>query len=179
MTDRLTPRFRLLALGSVVLLIVLIWLYVREFPRFSNTIGVGGLVLVSVLGGVVAAAAIIYAGRRRLRPWSRHWPEIIIIAVPLLFFAPLFGSLLNRAGGPVEYESFDFEAETPYIASAYGILKEQRLKPTGYYLYVRQNGRPYRFQYSRQPYYPITRDGEKILLPVRSGLLGFRVVVLN
>lgn len=178
--NTLSLRFRLAALGAVVVLIALVWLYVREFPVLSNTIGVARLALTSVAAAALLCAALLFGLRRRLSPWQAHWPEIVYLVFPLLFFAPLFGSLINRAGGAVGHQSFEFVAETPYLAAGYGILKGEMLKkPTGYLLTVKERGKRYQFKYKTQAYYPITKPGEAVLLPVRKGLLGFRVVTLS
>lgn len=172
-------RPRMLAVLAVLLFFGLIWLYVLEFAVFFNTIGVSRLVGVSLLAGLIAAALLLYLLRRRLMPWERHLPEVFSIVLFLPLFAPLLGSLLNRTMGKTENQSFEFVSEGPYIASNYGILKGEKLRPTGYALIVKENGRELKFKYKSQPYYPLTKPGETILLPVRTGLFGFRVVQLK
>ncbi|HRI59140.1 MAG TPA: hypothetical protein PK228_05445, partial [Saprospiraceae bacterium] len=81
--------------------------------------------------------------------------------------------------GTTGNQSFEFVSETPYLASNYGVLKGEKLQPTGYYLMVKENGREIRFKYKLQSYYPLTKPGEKILLPVRKGLFGCRVILLQ
>lgn len=179
MTENLSVRFRLFTFLGVALFIGLIWLYTREFAVFSNTIGAGRLVIYSLIGMAVLLAAGFYALRRRFQPLERHWIEVVTIVVPLVLFAPLFGSLLNRAGGKVENQSFEFRSEEPYVAAAYGLLMTGKVKVSGYYLFVEEGDTPYRFKYKRQAYYPLTRPGESILLPMKKGLLGFRVMMLR
>lgn len=179
MQNRLSISVRLYALSAVLLFLGLVWLYTREFPVFSNTIGIRTLVAVSCLVGALAGSGIVYALRHRLTPWDRHIPEIgIILAFPVIF-APLFGSLINRAGGSRAHQSFEFISEQAFVSSNYGLLKGEKIKPAGYSLYVKEGDRVLRFQYKSQAYYPITRRGETVLLPVRTGLLGFRVMELR
>lgn len=179
MQNRLSISVRLIAAAAVLVFFGLVWLYTREFPVFSNTIGVRALVMVSCVAGALTGAAFVYALRQRLTPWDRHWPEVgVMLAFPLIF-APLFGSMINRAGGAREHQSFEFISEQPYISSNYGLLKGEKIKPTGYRLYVRESGRVLKFQYKSQAYYPLTRPGEAVLLPVRKGVLGFRVMELR
>ncbi len=170
---------KLTAFGLVIAFGALIWLYTREFPVFTNTIGAGRLVFGAMIAGALLAAAALYAFRERLRPWDRHVPEIATVLVFTTLFAPLFASLLNRAGGPVEHQSFEFVSEIPYLSSNYGLLKGEKIEPTGMRLLVKEDGKLYRFQYKKQPYFPITEPGERILLPMRKGLLGFRVLELK
>lgn len=173
------PRFYLTAFAGVLVFIGLILLYVREFAVFYNTIGVQRLVAGSFVVGALAAGGLAYALRRRLTPWGKHVPEVLLIAVFTLLFAPLFGSLLNRTGAPVTNQSFDFFSEKPYLASSYGLLKGEKIKPTGYFLEVREGERLMRFKYKRQAYYPNTQPGDPILLPVQKGWFGFRVMRLR
>ena len=179
MQNRLSISVRLFAAAAVLLFFGLVWLYTREFPVFSNTIGVRTLVLASCVAGILAGSGMIYTLRHRLTPWDKHLPEVgIILAFPIIF-APLLGSLINRAGGSREHQSFEFISEQAFISSNYGLLKGEKIKPTGYSIYVKEGDRLLRFQYKSQAYYPITRRGEAVLLPVRKGLLGFRVVELK
>jgi hypothetical protein len=172
-------KVELIAVGATAAFVGLLWLYVREFPVFSNTIGLRPLLIGSFSIAILGAGALLYALRDRFSPWQRHLPEIFLILFGFVLFAPLFGSLLNRIPGRPAYESFEFVSEMPYLASNYGVLKGEKIEPSGYYLTVRSTaGRLHRFRYRQQAYYPITKSGEQILLPVRKGLLGADVVTL-
>lgn len=167
------------ATSAVALLALLMWLYVREFAVLSNTLEVTGLVLGSMLVFVALTGGALWYWRDRFRPLERHFPEVVLILVFSVLFAPLFGSLLNRSWGKNETQSFDFIAETAYFASGYGILKGEKLSPTGWRLTVREGNRERRLKYKNQAYYPLTKPGEKILLPVRRGIFGVRIIQLR
>lgn len=170
---------RLLALAAVLLFFTLIWLYTREFKTFTNTIGAGRFVLGAMLAGAVVAASVWYALRKRLTPWESHLPETFTIFTFTVLFAPLFASLFNRAGGEREYQEFVFVSEMPYLSSGYGLLKGEKIKPSGYRLTVQEGEKVYRLQYKKQEYFPLTKPGDVIELPVQKGLLGVRVVELE
>lgn len=170
---------RLTALAGVALFFGLIWVYVLEFPVFTNTVGVRVLVLGSMLAGAISAGIFSYALRARLRPWERHLPELLIILVFSILFAPLFGSLLNRAAGKTHYEPFLFVSEHAYVSAPYGLLAGEKTGISGYRLRVESAGRSYFFQYKKQRYFPLTKPGETVLLPMRKGWLGFRVMELR
>ncbi len=172
-------KMELTAIAGTAVFVGLLWLYVREFPVFSNTIGLRPLLVGSITVAALGAGALLYALRERFSPWRRHVPETALIVSGFLLFAPLFGSLFNRLAGRPAYEPFTFVAEIPYLASRYGVLKGEHIQPTGYHLTVRsESGQTHRFRYRQQAYYPITKPGESILLPVRKGLFGVRVVTL-
>jgi hypothetical protein len=177
----MTPdsRNRLLALLAVVALFGLVWLYVREFAVLYNTIAVGRLVAGSLLVAAMAISAVLWRWRERFSPWERHLPEVISLIVFGLLFAPFLGSLLNRSIGSDTHQSFEFVSEVPFLASNYGVLKGEQPRPSGYYLTVKDGGRYLEFKYKTQAYYPLTKPGEMILLPVRNGIFGFRVMTLR
>jgi hypothetical protein len=169
---------RVLSLLAVIVFSLLIWLYVREFAVLSNTLEVKGLVICSMLVGGLISAGLIWRWRNRFTPWERHFPEVVLMLVFSVLFAPLLGSLLNRSLGESTTQSFDFVAETAYFASGYGILKGEKLTPTGWRLTVREGKKERRLKYKKQAYFPLTKPGDKILLPVRRGVFGVRVVEL-
>lgn len=179
MDENFDWKFRLAAFGFVLFLLGMVYLNVREYPVYSNTIGVRGLVIGSVLVAAALAAGLIFALRDRLLPARKHWPELVFIVFPMLFFAPLFGSWLNRAGGKVENLPFEFMSEQAFVASGYGLLKGEKIKPSGYRLTVREGDKLLTFKYKQQAYFPITKMGETVLLPVRTGIFGKRVVELK
>ncbi len=177
--NELSWRERLGAIVSVVVLFGLIWLYTREYPVFTNTLQASRLVLGAFLLGFLLAAGLLYALRWRLTPWANHVPEVLLIVFFIPLFMPLFASRLNRAGGTVKYRMFEFVAEAPYVASAYGWLRYRPIEVTGYRLVVRDGGHLRQFQYKSQPYFSLTHPGDTILLPVRRGLLGVEVMELR
>jgi len=163
----------------VAALVGLIALYVREFNVFARTLAVSRLVVGSMLGAGVLIGAAVYALRHRLQPWGRHGTELTLVAVFGMLFAPLAGSLLNRAVGVTAYQSFEFVNEAPYMTAGYGVLKGEKIRPTGYRLWVREGERLHRLRYKKQAYFPLTRPGDQVSLPVQTGLFGVRVVWLE
>ena len=171
--------YRLYALLAVIGLVGSIFLYVREFDVLSNTIEVGRLFVLAILLAVLLAGGILYWLRDRLSPRGKHWPEIISISVAVLVFSPLFISWLNRAGGHDEYQSFEFVSEQPFTVAGYGFLLGEKIRVNSFRLHVREGRTMHRFKYKSQAYYPITKTGETILLPMRKGLFGIRFLELE
>lgn len=168
-----------LAFLAVALFSMLVWLYVREFDVLSNTIEAKRLIVGSMIVGALVSGGILWQYRSRFTPFDRHFPGVILILVFSILFSPLFGSLLNRAFGASSTQSFEFVAETAYFASGYGILKGEKLKPTGWRLSVREGLHERRFKYKSQPYYPLTKAGEPVLLPICKGIFGIRILELQ
>ena len=170
---------KIYAFLAVLGLFLLGGLYVREYTFLFNSIGVKGLVAGSIIIALAAAGTGLWIKRDRFTPWKRHVPEILLVLFFSVVYAPLFGSLLNRAFSLKEYQSFEFVSEVPYFASGYGMLKGEKLEPTGYYLTVKERGQLHRFKYKSQAYYPVTKPGERVLLPIRRGIFGVRVMLLR
>ncbi len=173
-------RTRFLAFLSVLALLGVVLLYVREFNQLSNTIHASRLVLAALAAGACVSAGILLFYRERFRPWEKHLPEALLIFFALTLVMPLAASLLNRSYGALQYESFRFLEEKPYYASAYGALKGERIEPSGYFLLVKdEKGNTHRFRYRKQAYYPLSRAGDTISLPMHMGLLRFERMVLK
>jgi hypothetical protein len=170
---------RPLAIAAALILSILMWLYIREFSVFSNTLEIKRLVLVSLLAGTILAVGMVWFWRSRFMPWEEHFPTAVLILIFCLVFAPLLGSLLNRGLGSSEIQSFDFVSETAYFASGYGVLKGEKLKPTGWKLQLREGGQEWRLSYKTQAYFPLTKPGEQVILPVIRGFWDVRVVILK
>lgn len=179
MEQSLSISSRMYALAGVLLFFGLIWLYTQEYPVFTNMIHTKWMVCGAVVFGALSGAGILFALRRRLQPWELHLPECFIILIFSMIFSPLFASLLNRAGGTTTYAPFIYVAETPFLSSGYGFLKGEKIKPSGYQLLVKDEDRLMQFRYKKQRYFPLSQPGDTVLLPVRSGLLGFRIVELK
>lgn len=157
----------------------MIWLYVQEFPVLSNTIGGKWLVIGSMTVGLMVAAAIVWRFRDRFTPWDRHRPDVTFIIICSMFFAPLLGSWINRGLGTTEFQSFQFVSEAPFVSTGYGVIPGDKIKVSGYHLNVVEGNTPHRFKYSSQSYYPLTKPGETIMLPICKGILGARVMLLH
>jgi hypothetical protein len=178
--QELSVKARIGTIAAVAALFVSIGLYVREFPVFYNTINVQYLLTGAAISGLVIAGAILYFFRARFTPFGRHVPEVLLVGVTLVLFAPLFASLLNRGLGRMENQSFEFMDETPFSTTGgFGLWRTNQIKRSGFSLEVRENGNLLRFRYKKQRYFPITRPGEFVLLPVCQGLFGIRVVRLE
>ena len=174
---------RILAALVVFVFIGLMVLYVREFPVFDNTIGIKILIFGSLAVGLILSIALLILLRKRLVPLDNHLPEIFSIVFAFLIFSPLFGSLFNRLGASESVErSFIFEQEKPFKMGGFGWTTFIQNRPTamGWQLFVNDGERKrYRFRYEKQAYFPLTKSGEVILLPLKTGLFGFPIIDLK
>ncbi len=170
---------RFYALLGVAALLGIIFLYVREFTYFSNTIGLKWLVLGAMAVAGLLTTVLLYLKRDRFMPLGRHFPAVAFILVNAILFAPLLGSLANRLLGKTIVREFKFISEKAYYAEAYGVLKGEDVKVTGWRLTVNDAGVVRTFKYKKQSYYPISQPGDVISLPMVQGLFGAEVMDLE
>jgi hypothetical protein len=172
---------KILAFIFTIFFIGLIWQYVAEFPTFENTIGIGHLVARSLIFAAFLGGICLFFLKNRLKPAENHLPEIVGLLLVPMIFAPYFGSFFNRIGAsqPTE-QPFIFQKETPFLISRFGFLRSlQHESAAGYHLFVENSDKKYRFRYEKQAYFPLTKAGETVLLPVKIGLFGYPIVDLK
>lgn len=172
-------RVKIIAWAFVILFIGLVALYVQEFKIFTNTLEVKILVWGALFTGLALGGGLCYLWRKRFSPAENHLPEIMSCLVFPALFMPLFASLINRSGGKIQTTAFLFVKEGPFVAEPYRLFKGPPRQPSGYFLIVESKEKTYRFRYKTQPYFPITNPGDTILLPIRTGILGVRVLELQ
>lgn len=164
------------ALIAVLVLSFFIWRYVLEFDVLSNTLEMKKLLLISMGVMLVVVVGGIAAFRARFVPLEERFPEILMLLFFGLVFAPLFGSVLNRGLGKNTQQTFELVSEMPYFSQGYGIIKGDTLKPAGWRLRLREGATIHKLRYKDQAHFPNLKPGEPIVLPIRDGILGVRVV---
>lgn len=179
MNEELDLRTRMYAILGVLGFVACVLAYVREFPHLNNTIGVGKLVFWAMLAALLATLAAIVVKRQRFLPLKKHLPELVLVLIVPILFAPLAASCLNRWVGRDGYHSFEFLSEKPFIPGNIALFDRRQPRPDGWELFVREGYTGYKFRYRKQAYFPISKSGDNIQLPVRRGLFGFEVVVLE
>lgn len=168
---------RLLIWLGFVLLLLLFYLYVREFRYFSNTFEVGRLILYSMIPGAVVGGLLGWRIQKEQRDPVDRIRTFLLVFLPIVLFAPLLGSLSNRLPGtpPVENRSFEFWENDARISSRFGLTKGEKPKPDAYFLYFVRAGKIERIK-SKTPLYETARRGDTITLPIRRGLWGYEWV---
>ncbi len=182
---KLSAREYLVYGGIGLSLMALVIAYGPEFEKLGHTLDAGKLIAWSALGGLLSGLALGFVLRAVLEK-RRGYPfepleRFQIVAITLLlcvFFAPLFGSWLNRglASQEVEWKPFVFYKESGFYANRYGLLKGESLETTAYHLDVFDQDieHSYRFTLSK-PVAEGLRQGADIQLPLRRGFLGFYI----
>ncbi|MFQ5447097.1 MAG: hypothetical protein ACE5FF_09185 [Saprospiraceae bacterium] len=171
------PNYKVIAWGSILLLLALISAYAVEFQVFANTLDAQNLVVKSLLWGLVAGLLLgwqlgKHAGDTlaKFRVWT-----FCISMLPL--FAPLIGSWSNRL--PVRHSreviQVEFFSEKAYAASRFGFFEGEKIEPEGYYIFIFKDGKMERLK-SSKPRFPAAERGEMIPLTVINGLFGYEVV---
>lgn len=173
----LSWKIKAIAFAALIGIVGLITAYVFEFRYLSNTIGAGKLIGFSALAGSLLAAMVARPlalresdGIGKLRLW-------LGLALMGAMFGPLFGSWLNRLPSrrePVVIQA-RFIEEKPYAQRPFGVLEGETVEPDGYYIFVLFEDAIHRFQSPVQRFRNAKKN-EMVELPMRKGLLGFRLV---
>ncbi len=166
-------KYLLITLGIVGLIV----LYVFEFEWLNRTFHSRSLVFIFLLLG----ALVGYLLSKKLRKTGKDWVEklqlTLLIAVPLALFAPLLGSLSNRLLSFRAEQSIPVELveEKAYFASIFGVLQDEKVKPTGYRSFFYKDQQLLRLQ-SKTPLFEGAEQGDTVQLPLKKGLWGFEFV---
>ncbi len=155
----------------------IIAVYANELVQFSNTFESEKMVGYSLALGALLGGALGFW-------WSKSVEEVedkiqiyAACIICLALFMPLAASLTNRIfAQPIENKYFKFVQRIPYSANRFGITKQLAqsvVQADGYFLYAEyKNNKVERLKVKHPMFEEITR-GDMILLPVRTGLLGF------
>lgn len=158
---------------AVLLIVAVITLYVKEFYWFNRTLNVGRLVLWSMtMGAACGVVAWLFLRRHAAEAIDNFRILAFCVLIPALLM-PLAAGLSNRLLSPHPTVSTPviFESEKPFYSSLFGFIKEDKGKPSGYYLFFYHQDRLYRIE-SRTSQFSAFRRGEVIRLPMGKGLWG-------
>ncbi|MFK7935056.1 MAG: hypothetical protein AB8G22_16210 [Saprospiraceae bacterium] len=174
-------RLEYLKYGSLaIFLLLLIVLYVFEFPYFSNTFGVKKLVVLSLFVGAGLGAVIGYFFRKEAEDLTEQVQLYVFFIILTMIFMPLLGSLSNRllSFQEVAAEQVEFAEIEPFFTDRFGILKGEKVKPNAFHTFF------YRFDAlsyirTKTNIFPDARRGDLININTRKGFWGFDYAVLN
>ena len=164
----------LIALALLALVVV----YTFEFYYFQRIFHVKQLLLIGALIG--AGVGTVFGWRlSRVVEDSVERIQVYVFCIMLaVVFMPLLVSLSNRllSPHPVQWEDVVFFEEKPYISDRFGILKDEKVKTTGYHLFYSREGTMYRMD-NRHKMGVSLKRGDTFQIPVRQGLWGFSWVL--
>lgn len=174
---KINLKQRFLYLLAVLLLIGLIALYVLEFSYFNRTLNFKVLAITSLVLGAALGAFIGWTFARELKDIVERFQIMVFFTVLIALFMPLFASLANRLlpiHGPSQI-SVEFLGEEAFISDRGGIIGDQELKPSGYYLFFKYRDKVRRIE-NDEPWFEDKLKGDLVQVPVRKGAFGFTVV---
>ncbi|MCO6476271.1 MAG: hypothetical protein J5I94_06605 [Phaeodactylibacter sp.] len=171
------PRFT--ALLIVLSVIGLIAFYVLEFRWFDRTLDMRSLALYAMGAGALLGTALARRFSRRSQNLVEKVQLYVFFIIFCSLFAPFFASLSNRLLSPhaPRSEPAEFFEQRAYIAGRFGLIKEEEIKPTGYYTFFYYEGQLRRVK-SKLPLLPLDmKRGQSVELLMQKGLWGYDVVV--
>ena len=175
--EKLTASEYLRYGGMGVGLILLIVLYVFEFKHFDRTLSVKGLVISSIVVGLLLGLFLGYRFRHLAKDLTERVQIYVFFAVICMIFMPLLGNLSNRllSFRPATATEVEFIQETPYLSDRLGVIEGQEVKPTGYYLFFYHKQQLHRTK-NKAPQFPNKQRGDLIQLNIKKGLWGWEII---
>lgn len=156
--------------GLLFFVLFLFVLYGFEIPKFENILGAGGFFKQSLLLGALGGGAVAYHYAKTIDVFIDRLKAFMFIFGSILFFAPLFGSLINRWGSfksPQEKSYEIFEVEKITAPEQNQTLK---LKEMDYFIFIFENDNLERIKLKNLSEIP--QKGNQINLTLHRGLLG-------
>ncbi len=165
------------AVLAVVLFFAFIIIYVNEFNYFNLTINAKKLVVPAVIVGLSTGIGVGWYFQRGQRDPVVRLQIVMACMFAGLIVAPLLASLSNRllSWRQTQYREVEFVKEQPFYSSRFGALKGESQMPTGYYLFFYYKNKLRRISLE-QSYFETTEEGERILVPIKTGLWGIDVI---
>lgn len=165
------------ALTALVIILVLVFVYIGQFPHFNLLLTPKRLLLYATIIGL--ATGILFGKHFSQNEWELFEKVriYVIFIVTALVFMPLFLSLANRY---LDFRNPDFiEAELvshrQLVHQPFGYVKGEELKVTGYKTGVILDKKVFTFQTKENPF-PGREIGSKVSVPIYRGALGIRYI---
>jgi len=161
---------------AIVLLVVLFFILMGfEMKRFSNTFNVHRLIFwaigLGIIIGVLLARKFKKEKADQLETVQMHIFTIVLSIIALPFIISFTNRVLTFH--PIQEELVEFVEEDPFISSRFGITDKADIEPEGVHLFFIRNYELERVK-ARKPVFPTAKKGDKVSLPIRTGLWGFK-----
>lgn len=161
------------------LFLLLLILYVLEFPYFSNTFEVQKMVIFAMILGAAFGAFLGFRYQYVAKDSLERFQVYTAFIVLSIIFMPLVMSLSNRLLSfqtmrQEQVELFQVEAR---VSERFGLLKGDAIQANSYYIFFIRNGELKRIK-TEQDIFKNNKKGDLIQLPVKKGIWGYEVVIL-
>ena len=161
-------------------LILLVVLYVFEFPYFSNTLQAKNLIISSAIIGILIGIGLgRYFAKSTKDSLERLQVFVFFIFLSALFM-PLFGSLSNRllSYHPIQSEQVElFKREARYV-NRFGAIKGEKIEPTDYFTFIIRSGNLERIK-SKRSLFEEKKKGDLVEIAIKKGLWGYELFVIE
>ncbi len=160
------------------LLLAMVVLYALEFKYFHLTFNLQGLILKGVVVGLIVGVELGWWFRRHAEDLTERIQLYVFFIVLSMVFMPLLVSLSNRfvTLKPSASINVDYVGTEAFYSDRFGLIKGQKVEPTGYYLFFYYNNRLQRIEL-KAPIFKDSVRGATITLPVWQGIWGHQVIL--
>lgn len=166
--------------GLAVLFLLFILLYVLEFKYFNLALGIKPLVFGSLIVGFLIGVGLGFLFSKSAEDLTDRVQVYAFFILLCTIFMPLFGSLSNRllSFQKAQPEQVEFVEQSPFYASRLGVIKGEKIQPTGYNNFFYRNNKLYRVKTSERLFSENLEKGDSIDIPIKKGLWGIAWVQL-
>lgn len=165
-------RKEYLTWGGITLGIVLvIFLFAFELPHFNNTFHLGKMFLCTTIIAILVGTFIIFKIKNTFKDFVDAIRVSLMTYLGLILLTFLVAHFLNRniTPGETRTETYTFIQHQLYRISDSELASENTFST-----YIEVNNNAKRLV-SRGPIYNETSENQKVAIPVKTGLLGFKV----
>jgi hypothetical protein len=147
---------------------------------FSNTFEIEKLVFTLLLSGLVVALLYgrYYAKKKNITDHIELAQTVLTLVFLISFAFVALGVNLNYmfSQNPNQIQTVTITHIEPFIKIRGGIVKGEKIEPSGYHVFIEKNGTTARVRYAEFPDYK-KFIGQQVTLNIRRGLLGFEVFI--
>lgn len=165
-------RKEYLTWGGITLgIVATIILFVFELPHFNNTFHLGSMFLCTTIVAVLVGTFIIFKAKHTFKDFIDGIRVSLITYLGLIALTFLFAHVLNRNITPGETLTETY----PFIQhSLYRVSDSEFASENTFLTFIEMDNNMKRLV-SRGPIYNETSENQKVTIPVKTGLFGFKV----
>ncbi len=160
--------------------ILVVALGIRAITKnfFSNTFEIEKLVTILLISGLVLALgwSSWYVKKKNITDSIERTQTVLTMCFAMMGFFVSMGVNLNYLVSlqPIEEKMVQVVKIEPFMKIRGGIMKGEKLTPTGFHVFIQKDGKNERLRYETMPDYEIF-SGKEAVISFRKGLLGFEI----
>lgn len=165
--------------GSVgIFLLLSVILYVFEFRQFEQLLNTRLFLIITASIGALIGIGLSWKFQSNGSDLTDKVQIYVFFILICAIFTPLWASITNRvlAFGAERIEKVEFWEQNAYYSSRGGLIKGEKLKPTGYYTFLLRDSELIRLE-TKNLIYLGKQRGDSVDLTIKKGFLGMPYIL--